>query len=353
MAQIPLDKAYLTAIWLETLFYGINTTLCWICGYVLLKKKSKTPWIMLAVVSLQWMISTVHVSLGFTRLVYAFIYYRDKPGGPEGYLTNISIPSNVAKVFLHTLNSAVGDSVVVWRCYLVWGKSWKIVTVSLVLLCGFIISGIGQTYHFATGQAIHSAFVHTLTIWNGLVFSFSLATNLTATSLIALRVWHVFRMISGVTRSLGTAQVLVLIIESGMIYSAALIIEISCYFSGSNSFYIVYDPIAQLTSIVPTMILLLVAFKQTSSDFKTRANATGRHTNTTATLPTVNFRTNPDLTSMTTTTDTRGVDSSAPKVTFDSLDATTSSEPTSKRGSFKADMVKLDPRASTNSEKIV
>lgn len=160
-------------------------------------------------------------------------------------------------------------------------------------------------------------------------------------------------MISGVTRSLGTAQVLVLIIESGMIYSAALIIEISCYFSGSNSFYIVYDPIAQLTSIVPTMILLLVAFKQTSSDFKTRANATGRHTNTTATLPTVNFRTNPDLTSMTTTTDTRGVDSSAPKVTFDSLDATTSSEPTSKRGSFKADMVKLDPRASTNSEKIV
>ena len=54
-------------------------------------------------------------------------------------------------------------------------------------------------------------------------------------------------MISGVTRSLGTAKILVLIIESGMIYSAALIIEISCYFSGSNAFYIVYDPIAQLT----------------------------------------------------------------------------------------------------------
>lgn len=51
------------------------------------------------------------------------------------------------------------------------------------------VAGIGQTYHFATGQALHSAFVHTLTIWNGLVFSFSLATNLTATSLIALRVW--------------------------------------------------------------------------------------------------------------------------------------------------------------------
>ena len=58
---------------------------------------------------------------------------------------------------------------------------------------------------------------------------------------------HVFRMISGVTRNLGTAKVLVLIIESGMIYSAALIIEIALYFAGSNGFYIIYDPIAQLT----------------------------------------------------------------------------------------------------------
>jgi hypothetical protein len=177
-------------------------------------------------------------------------------------------------------------------------------------------------------------------------------------------------MISGVSRNLGTAQVLVLVIESGMIYSAALIIEISCYFSGSNAFYIVYDPIAQLTvgrrypfssvshpshfgfakSIVPTKILLLVAFKQTSSDIKTRANGSGRSSGST-TLPTVNFRTNPDLISMTTTTDTRGRDFPAPKVAFESVDPTTSSESTSKRGSFKTNVVELDPRVSTtNSE---
>ena len=42
-------------------------------------------------------------------------------------------------------------------------------------------------------------------------------------------------------------KVLLLIIESAMIYSAALVIEITLYFIGSNAFYIVYDPIAQLT----------------------------------------------------------------------------------------------------------
>lgn len=72
-------------------------------------------------------------------------------------------------------------------------------------------------------------------------------------------------MISGVSRNLGTAKILVLIVESGMIYSAALIIEIACYFAGSNAFYILYDPIAQLTvsfvypSFPPFSFLLFIS----------------------------------------------------------------------------------------------
>ena len=102
-----------------------------------------------------------------------------------------------------------------------------------------------------------------------------------------------------------------------MIYSSALIIEIAHYFAGSNAFYILYDPIAQLTvssvrqfppvlssirfdqSIVPTMILLLVGFRQTSNDIKTRATATTKPHGGASALPTVNFHTNPGLTATT------------------------------------------------------
>ena len=42
-------------------------------------------------------------------------------------------------------------------------------------------------------------------------------------------------------------KILLIIIESGMVYSVALICEITLYFLHSNAFYIVYDPIAQLT----------------------------------------------------------------------------------------------------------
>ena len=48
-------------------------------------------------------------------------------------------------------------------------------------------------------------------------------------------------------------RVLVIIIESGMIYSVALICELTLYFLGSNAFYIIYDPIAQLTVRLPAV----------------------------------------------------------------------------------------------------
>jgi len=102
------------------------------------------------------------------------------------------------------------------------------------------------------------------------------------------------------------------------------------------------------------MILLLVGFRQTSNDIRTRATATTKPHGGASTLPTVNFRTNPDLTTATATTfDPRTTEFMTPKVTFGSLDATSSTGSASGLGSFKAEVVDLDPRVSTNSEKNV
>lgn len=105
------------------------------------------------------------------------------------------------------------------------------------------------------------------------------------------------------------------------------------------------------------MILLLVGFRQTSGDIRTRATATTRPRSGVQTLPTVNFLTNPDLitSSATTTTDPRTTGSfSTPKVNFGSLDTpSTGSESPSKLDGFKADVVEFGTQVSTNSEKNV
>ena len=98
------------------------------------------------------------------------------------------------------------------------------------------------------------------------------------------------------------------------------------------------------------MILLLVGFRQTSSDITIRATATTKQHGGASTLPTVNFRTNPDLT---TTADLRTTQFTAPKATFGSLDVTSSAESALKSGSLKAEIVGLDHRTNTNSEKNV
>ena len=69
------------------------------------------------------------------------------------------------------------------------------------------------------------------------------------TTLVAARIWFITRETAGhrVKGKFRYTRVLMLIIESAMIYSTALVIEITLYFIGSNAFYIVYDPIAQLT----------------------------------------------------------------------------------------------------------
>ncbi|KZT11847.1 uncharacterized protein LAESUDRAFT_641340 [Laetiporus sulphureus 93-53] len=304
--DITLDRAYLAAIWLETLFYGMNVVLFFSCLFILTIRR-RTPHVnkmLVTIALLMFTFSTCHVFLGFYRLIMGFIVLRDQPGGPAAFFSDVSIPANVAKVGIHTVNSIVGDSVVVWRCYLVWGRDWKMCAAPIILVIGSAICGFGQTVYFARGQQYHSAFAHPLVVWNGSLFSLSLTTNVVVTCLVGLRVWCVFscfttasckdhetiyvrfilRMCGG-TVNFRYWRILLIVIESGMIYSVALICEVTLYFLGLNSFYIVYDPIGQLTGIVPTMILVLAGLELTTNDVHSRLTGTQ--------LSTARFRTRP------------------------------------------------------------
>ncbi|KAL1746201.1 hypothetical protein HDZ31DRAFT_34682 [Schizophyllum fasciatum] len=266
---LPLDTAYLTAIWLETLFYGINICLFGSYVYILrFRKTRRISSVVFWVAVLMFLFSTVHVSLGFARLIWGFIERRDQPGGPAAYFSEVSHPPNVAKVTIHTVNSILGDSIVVWRCWHVWGRNWKVCVFPALLILGSAICGFGQAYIFANATAIHSAFNDALEKWNGSLFILSLVTNVIVTTLIAARIWFLARETGGhlLSTKFRYTKVLVIVIESAMIYSAALIIEIALYFVGSNAFYIVYDPIAQLTGIVPTMIIVMSTLGLTAED---------------------------------------------------------------------------------------
>jgi hypothetical protein len=97
---------------------GINLSL--FCSYLIImkikRKSPKTPIFVIAVFMI--IFSTTHVSMGFSRLIEGFIVLRDQPGGPGAFFSDVSIPANVAKVIIHSVNSILGDSIVVSDIFL-------------------------------------------------------------------------------------------------------------------------------------------------------------------------------------------------------------------------------------------
>ena len=90
--------------------------LCLFCSYVYIlrfRRARKITPIVFWVAVFMFCFSTIHVSLGFCRLIWGFIELRDQPGGPGAYFSDVSTPPNVAKVTIHSVNSILGDSIVV------------------------------------------------------------------------------------------------------------------------------------------------------------------------------------------------------------------------------------------------
>ncbi|KIY53694.1 hypothetical protein FISHEDRAFT_68628 [Fistulina hepatica ATCC 64428] len=151
------------------------------------------------------LLSTVHVSLGFYRLIEVFICLRNKSGG-------------------------------------------------------------------LAAKTTHSAFNSVLERWNSSLFSLSLSTNVVGTVLVAGWIWYLTKDLAPAVDvvSFRSRRILALVVESVMVYSAALVIEITLYFVGSNAFYIVYDPIDQLTAIVPTSIIVIASLGMTANDLQSK-----------------------------------------------------------------------------------
>lgn len=70
----------------------------------LYRRTPKVNKLLLAVAIVMFAFSTAHVSLGFQRLIEGFISRRDLPGGPGAFFSDVSIPGNVVKVGIHTVN---------------------------------------------------------------------------------------------------------------------------------------------------------------------------------------------------------------------------------------------------------
>ncbi|KAH9838082.1 uncharacterized protein C8Q71DRAFT_577470 [Rhodofomes roseus] len=275
----PADEAKIVSIFIQTLLYGAYAVLFILTMWVLLTRRRKVnPWTdpMLWISLAMFVVATMHIGVNYTRIIKAFIIYRNEPGGPAAFFNELSEFTQIFGSTLYIAQTLIGDSVVLLRCYLVWGTVW-VVMVPFVLLLGSTASGIGILYSFAKVVPQADIFVNELQNWITSFFSLTLATNIICTSLVALRIWWINRSIMTFVNH-SYYPIIFLVLESGAVYSATLTVLIILYKTDAWFQYVLLDAISPIVGLVFSMIIIRIGLGITTARGSSGSNTADRQT---------------------------------------------------------------------------
>lgn len=124
---LSLQKEEVLWLWLSSVTYGFYTAVFVICVYILLSRRAKDSINkhLLVVIVLLYISSTVAIALNFTSILLVIEIPSDHAATSNDLRAPHLITSIQAPFML--VNSLIGDALLIWRCYMVWGKRLKII----------------------------------------------------------------------------------------------------------------------------------------------------------------------------------------------------------------------------------
>ncbi|KAF9562094.1 hypothetical protein CPC08DRAFT_592671, partial [Agrocybe pediades] len=242
---------YLGAVIFEIFLYGLYTILFLICLYVLLRKArngKKLHWILL--VSAIVMFGLASADIGYTLyLLFGGLLMKGQLGFKELR----------PKYWLYVTNNVIADSLLLYRCYVVWEFSKLVIVGPLILLvagavCGYVFEG-------SSSSLFDKAFVY-------LIMTFIL--NVVLTGLTAGRIWWLARKARSV---LGTGLLqrynatITILIESGLVYSVYIILNLAMN-KAAIANVILDAGLIQVVGIMPTLIIVQVGLGRAVHDIE-------------------------------------------------------------------------------------
>jgi len=259
MGDLVYHEAVLVGIWLETLVYGIYVPLFFTCIWIVLYRRGVRPvnWKLLGPAIVMFILSTVHIGVGIRRLIEGFV----QSPNPALYYADLQRWKNVWSDAIYVTINLIGDSIVIYRCYVVWNYQKRVIVLPLLCLIGSVVTGIYAVIGFHYVKPGDTAFVMRISAFARADFVLSLVVNVMCTGLIAFHIWRSARFIGP---HLGRQHVgvyygaLAVIVESAAIYTLSMAIYIGLYVSEMNAQYVLYLVNTQIIGIVPTLILVRV-----------------------------------------------------------------------------------------------
>jgi len=212
---------------------------------------------LLPVIILLYILATIHVSTRWFLVHKAFID-EPTPLATATYLLVNPLWLAVLPGIALTLSTLIADCVLIWRCWAVWFRDYKIVALPLVCTIAGAVLGfmsVAEEARYVINPTLNRAeFVDYATPY----FSLSLATTLMATISIIARIVIVTRRAGKTLRGYG--EIIEITVESAVLYSVTLIIFLPLLVQHSFNDGYPEAILAQMTGIAPTLIVARASF---------------------------------------------------------------------------------------------
>jgi len=221
---------------------------------------------MLIVAILLLIFSTIHMAVDINRIWIGFVGQKGKLD-PVLYFSDVSQQTFVFKNAIYSFQTAVGDGVVLYRAYAVWRTPWPLI-LPFTVYCGVIAASIGSVYTVSiTTPNSSNVFFKSTGQWITAFYAATFTCNLLATLTLAIRLWVIERRAASFRAGGGTLRpVLLIVIDSGFLYSVTLFSALMCFVNNNNAQFIVLDWITPIISISFYGVILRVALVQSERE---------------------------------------------------------------------------------------
>ncbi|KDR67462.1 hypothetical protein GALMADRAFT_1087002 [Galerina marginata CBS 339.88] len=266
MPQLLITEAHLVEFFVASITYGMHVVSAGCCIRVLIspggewKKADTINWAMLSVCAFLLANGTFNVAIQFNEAVKAFIFSTGA-GGPTAMYTTTSALENIAKPLSIYVQTLIGDAVLIYRCWIIYYCSWPVVFLPIILWITTLGAGIWTVFLEAN---LRAGAINQAEVWPARATFWSVTTSISliTTSLLVWRIWRVERdnhrnhVGSGSMHTGYLRDVIGIIVESGLLYSAVAFITGVTNAVRNNSMFIVSSAEMQIVGIAFNLIII-------------------------------------------------------------------------------------------------
>ncbi|TFY77511.1 hypothetical protein EWM64_g6502 [Hericium alpestre] len=201
------------------------------------------------------MVATPHIVVSFIRAFRAFVLAPEH--GASNPNENIFTEDHLlnAKNILFILQTLLGDSVNIWRFYVIYNKKLKYIIIpTVIMVAGFVCGCVT-----IKGPAHMAALFTSIGRWAEAYESLMMMTNIYCTVAIS---WKLSQTAQFRTRGSRARSAFVVIAETGLLYTSNLVVCLAFYVAKSPVALIVTDLVLPL---VPCIFCLMILQAQLGS----------------------------------------------------------------------------------------